>query len=309
MTELVYLTRSDVASLLPDWHAMIDLVEQTYVAMSRGDVEMPPKPGIHPRKDAFIHAMPAYLANSDVAAMKWVAGYPANKSLGIPYINGLLILNEAETGVPIAVMDCVEITAARTAAASGVCVRKWAPANWSRVAILGCGEQANYHADMLTALNPNAEIVAYDPNPARAEQLRRRSRVATSAASAVDGADIVISAAPIVKEPQPTVFPNLLKTPRLVLPIDFDAVVDRTVIEDADLFLTDNVAQFEHYRSLGYFKAWPAPMASVGDRVETAASGQRIVCCNLGVGALDAAFAGLVHGRALDRNLGVRLAR
>ena len=70
MSDLLYLTRSDVASLLPDWHAMIDLVQQTYVAMSHGDVEMPPKPGIHPRKDAFIHAMPAYLANSDVAGMK-----------------------------------------------------------------------------------------------------------------------------------------------------------------------------------------------------------------------------------------------
>lgn len=309
MSQLLYLTRSDVASLLPDWHAMIDVVQQTYVAMSHGDVEMPPKPGIHPRKDAFIHAMPAYLANSDVAAMKWVAGYPNNKSLGIPYINGLLILNEAATGVPIAVMDCVEITAARTAAASGVCVRRWAPTGWSRVAILGCGEQANYHADMLVALNPSAEIVAYDPNPERAATLRHHSMVATSAADAVVGADIVISAAPIVKEPVPSVFPDVLKTPRLVLPIDFDAVVDRSVVADADLFLTDNVAQFEHYRSLGYFKDWPAPMASVGDRVETAATGQRIVCCNLGVGALDAAFAGMIHARALSAGVGISLSR
>lgn len=309
MSQLLYLTRSDVASLLPDWHAMIDVVQQTYVAMSHGDVEMPPKPGIHPRKDAFIHAMPAYLANSDVAAMKWVAGYPDNKALGIPYINGLLILNEAATGVPIAVMDCVEITAARTAAASGVCVRRWAPTGWSRVAILGCGEQANYHADMLVALNPSAEIVAYDPNPERAATLRHHSTVATSAADAVVGADIVISAAPIVKEPVPSVFPDVLKTPRLVLPIDFDAVVDRSVIADADLFLTDNVAQFEHYRSLGYFKDWPAPMASVGDRVETAATGQRIVCCNLGVGALDAAFAGMIHARALSAGVGISLSR
>lgn len=309
MTDLIYLTRSEVASLLPDWHTMIDLVEETYVAMSSGEVEMPPKPGIHPRKDAFIHAMPAYLGNSDVAAMKWVAGYPTNKSLGIPYINGLLILNEAATGVPIAVMDCVEITAARTAAASGVCVRRWAPNGWSRVAILGCGEQANYHADMLMALNPHAEIIAYDPNPDRAQQLRHRSHVATTAAAAVDGADIVISAAPIVKEPVPSVFPNLLKSPRLVLPIDFDAVIDRTVIDDADLFLTDNVAQFEHYRTLGYFKQWPAPMASVGDRVRTDAGGQRVVCCNLGVGALDAAFAGLVRARAADAGIGQMLPR
>ena len=309
MNELIYLTRADVKSLLPDWRAQIDLVEQTYVAMSNGSVEMPPKPGIHPRKDAFIHAMPAYLGETDVAAMKWVSGYPSNKSLGIPYINGLLILNDAATGVPTAIMDCVEITAARTAAASGVCVRRWAPAGWSRVAILGCGEQANYHADMLMSLNPTAHIVAYDPNPDRAEQLRHRAEVASTPAAAVDGADVVISAAPIVKEPTPAIRPDMLKDRHLVLPIDFDAVIDKTVIDGAGLFLTDNVGQFEHYRTLGYFADWRAPMASVGDRVRTDDSADRVVCCNLGVGALDAAFAGMVDGIARSQGLGIGLPR
>lgn len=309
MHDLIYLTRSDVEGLLPDWHSRIDLVEATYVAMSNGEVEMPPKPGIHPRKDAFIHAMPAYLAGSDVAAMKWVSGYPANKSLGIPYINGLLIVNEAETGVPTAVMDCVEITAARTAAASGVCVRRWGPAGWSRVAILGCGEQANYHADMLKALNPGAHIVAYDPNVERAELLRHRSEVARTPAAAVEGADIVISAAPIVKEPIPTVLPQMLNPRHLVLPIDFDAVIAPSVIAGAELFLTDNVAQFEHYRTLGYFKDWPAPMAAVGDRVTEPTTADRIVACNLGVGALDAAFAGAVQRRAREQGIGIGLPR
>lgn len=310
MSDLIYLTRTDVRSMLPDWHAMIDLVEETYVAMSDDLVEMPPKPGIHPRKDAFIHAMPAYLGNSDVAAMKWVSGFPGNKALGIPYINGLLIVNDAATGVPTAVMDCVEITAARTAAASGVCVRAWAPPDWSRVAMLGCGEQANYHADMLKALNPSVHIVAYDPTPARADALRHRSEVAANPAAAVTGADIVISAAPIVKEPVPTVFPELLNPRHLILPIDFDAVVARSVIEQAQLFLTDNVAQFEHYRGLGYFKEWPAPMASVGDRVRSGdPTPDRVVCCNLGVGALDAAFAGVVHRRAREHSIGIELPR
>ena len=109
--------------------------------MAAGRVELPPKPGIHPREDAFIHAMPAYLADSDVASIKWVGGYPANKERGLPYISGLIVVNDAETGFPLAVMDAAEITAARTAAASGVCIRHWAPEGWSRAAIVGCGEQ------------------------------------------------------------------------------------------------------------------------------------------------------------------------
>ena len=47
--------------------------------MAAGRVELPPKPGIHPRQDAFIHAMPAYLEDTDVAAIKWVAGYPTTR--------------------------------------------------------------------------------------------------------------------------------------------------------------------------------------------------------------------------------------
>lgn len=307
--DLIYLTRDDVRSLLPDWHAQIDVVEQTYVDMSEGSVEMPPKPGIHPRKDAFIHAMPAFLGRSDVAALKWVSGYPSNKALGIPYINGLLILNEAATGVPIAVMDCVEITAARTAAASGVCVRRWAPAGWKRAAILGCGEQGNYHADMLRALNPNVEIIAYDPNPERADALRGRTSTAATVVEAVADADVIISAAPIVKEPTPSIHSGMLKAQHLLLPIDFDAVVDRVVIDDAQIFLTDNVAQFEHYRSIGHFRDWRAPQASVGDRVRAEGGADRVVCCNLGVGALDAAFAAVVDAAARTQDLGLTLPR
>ena len=307
--DLIYLTRDDVRSVLPDWHSQIDVVEQTYVDMSQGTVEMPPKPGIHPRKDAFIHAMPAYLGGSDVAALKWVSGYPSNKALGIPYINGLLILNEAETGVPTAVMDCVEITAARTAAASGVCVRRWAPQGWKRAAILGCGEQGNYHADMLRALNPDAEIIAYDPTPERAAALRGHTEVAASVETAIADADVIISAAPIVKQPQPSIFPGMLKDKFLLLPIDFDAVASREIVDTADIFLTDNVAQFGHYRSIGHFADWREPQASVGDRVREAGTADRVVCCNLGVGALDAAFAAVVDAAARAAGRGVTLPR
>jgi len=146
MGDLTYLTRADVRSLLPGWTEMVDLVDETYAAMADGGVELPPKPGIHPRPDSFIHAMPAYLRGRDVAAVKWVSGYPANKELGLPYITGLLVLNDAATGLPRCVMDAAEITAVRTAAASGACVRRWAPDGWSRAAILGFGEQGRFHS-------------------------------------------------------------------------------------------------------------------------------------------------------------------
>jgi ornithine cyclodeaminase/alanine dehydrogenase len=133
----LYLNRDQVAGLLPSIGEQINLVERWYLSRAAGTVELPPKPGIHPRPDAFIHAMPAYLKDRDVAAVKWVAGYPRNQERGLPYISGLIVLNDPETGLPLAVMDAAEITAARTAAASGVCIRRWAPRNWGRRRDLG----------------------------------------------------------------------------------------------------------------------------------------------------------------------------
>ena len=76
---MIYLRRDEVRSLLPEIPGQLDLVEATNRSVGAGRVELPPKPGIHPRKDSFIHAMPAYLRDEDIAALKWVAGYPANK--------------------------------------------------------------------------------------------------------------------------------------------------------------------------------------------------------------------------------------
>jgi alanine dehydrogenase len=304
---LRYLRREEVASLLPPIPDQLDLVEETYRAVGAGRVELPPKPGIHPRKDSFIHAMPAYLKDDDVAAVKWVAGYPANKERGLPYITGLIVVNEADTGLPTAIMDGAEITAARTAAASGVCIRRWAPEGWSQAAILGCGEQGRFHARVLEALNPESRIRAYDPHPERIERLNGNVDAFAEPAEAVRGADVVVTAGPIVEEPDSPLGPEWLGERWLSLPIDFDFYFSREAVASADRFLVDDVGQFEYYRSLGHFQGWPAPDASVGEALADGGSPTKVVCCNLGVGALDAAFAARVLAAASERGIGTEL--
>ena len=78
--------------------AIIDAVEGVFREKGTGRVEMPPKPGIHPRPNAFIHAMPAHIPATGASGLKWVAGYPENPQKGLPYISGLLILNDPATG-------------------------------------------------------------------------------------------------------------------------------------------------------------------------------------------------------------------
>ena len=114
---LLYLSRADVEAVALPMPAVIDLLDRAFREKGAGRVEMPPKPGIHTRQDAFLHAMPAFIPALGAAGVKWVGGYPDNPSRGLPYISGLLILNDVETGFPTAVMDCTWITGARTGAA------------------------------------------------------------------------------------------------------------------------------------------------------------------------------------------------
>ena len=307
MAELRFLARAEVAALLPPIVEQIDLAEATYRALAAGRVELPPKPGIHPRPNAFIHAMPAYLADEDVAALKWVSGYPDNPSRSLPYISGLIVLNDAATGQPLAVLDAAEITAARTAAASGACIRRFAHAGWRRVGLLGCGEQGRYHVAVIETLEPSASVRAWDPVAGRAAALRGPVETVDEPRAAVVEADVLITAAPIVEHPEPQVARDWLGESYLVLPLDFDASVQRKVIADAELFAVDDVAQFEHYRALGHFADWPAPERSVGEAVDVPGQPARVACVNLGVGALDAAFAAVVLRRAESEDVGTRV--
>ena len=148
--EFLYLSRSDVERINIPMRDIIDALDDMFKEKGNGRVEMPPKPGIHTRPDAFIHAMPAYIPSTEAAGMKWVSGYPENQGKGLPYITGLLILNDADTGVPIAVMDATWITAMRTGAATAVAAKYLARPGSSSVGILACGVQGRTNLEALS---------------------------------------------------------------------------------------------------------------------------------------------------------------
>ncbi|MBD0317438.1 MAG: hypothetical protein ICV71_02860, partial [Thermoleophilia bacterium] len=135
---------------------------------------------------------------------------------------------------------------------------------------------------------------------------------AASEADAVVGADVVVTSAPIVENPNPRIGAAALGERWLVLPIDFDALVCRDAVEAADLFAVDDVGQFAYYREQGHFRGWPQPAGSVGEwlaREASPKSPNRVACVNLGVGALDASFAARVVAAAREHDAGTRLPR
>jgi ornithine cyclodeaminase/alanine dehydrogenase len=97
---LLYLSRQDVESIDLPMIEIIAALEEMFQEKEVGRTEMPPKPGIHPKPDAFLHAMPAYIPKSGAAGIKWVSAFPDNPKNSLPYISGLIILNDPDTGIP-----------------------------------------------------------------------------------------------------------------------------------------------------------------------------------------------------------------
>jgi ornithine cyclodeaminase/alanine dehydrogenase-like protein (mu-crystallin family) len=317
---LLYLSRADVAAAGLDMKDIVSALEMMFLEKAAGRVEMPPKPGIHPAADAFIHAMPAYIPGLRSAGIKWVSGFPANAARGLPYISGLVILNDPETGLPTAVMDCSWITAKRTGAATAVAARFLARPESEVVGVLGCGVQGRSNVEALRTAFAVKKVVAFDLNAAAAETFRNEIEerfgipvdVARKAEAAVRGCDIVVTAGPILKVPHATIQAGWLEAGAFASLVDYDSYWSREALREADKFCTDDVAQFEYAKTQGYFKDVPPVTAELAELVsekkpgrETA--GERTIACNLGLALDDMATAPLVYRKAVERGLGVWL--
>jgi ornithine cyclodeaminase/alanine dehydrogenase len=318
--KLLYLSRADVEAVGLTMAEIIEALEEMFREKGEGRVEMPPKPGIHTMPDAFIHAMPAYIPALKSAGMKWVSGYPENYKRGLPYITGLLILNDPETGLPLAVMDCVWITAKRTGAATAVAAKYLARPDSEVVGILGCGVQGRSNLEALDVLFPLKRVMAYDVDP---EAQRRYVAEMTERfglevvpvqepKQAVVGCDIVVTAGPILKVPHATIQPGWFEEGAFASLVDFDSYWHPDAMREADKFCTDDVPQLEHYREIGYFQDIPPIYADLGELVtgrkpgrET--DGERTMACNLGLALDDMATAPLIYRRALEKGIGTWL--
>jgi len=319
--DLLYLSQADVASAGLTMAEIIDLVEAAFAEKGKGRVEMPPKPGIHPGGgDNFIHAMPAYIPAMNSAGVKWVSGFPENHQRGLPYITGLLILNDPDTGLPIAVMDCVWITAMRTAAATAVAARQLARPDSAVLGVLGCGVQGHTNTEALNVLFPLERVMAYDVDPEAlnrfGNEIGSRFELEVVAVEtpreAVTGCDMVVTAGPILKKPHATIQAGWLEEGAFASLVDFDSYWHPDAMKEVDKFCTDDVPQLEHYRSIGYFQEIPPIHADVGELVTGKKPGretpeERTMTCNLGLAIDDMAVAPALYERAMEKEIGIWL--
>lgn len=319
-TKLLYLSQADVSSAGLTMGEIISALEFMFREKAEGRVEMPPKIGIHTMPDAFIHAMPAAISEQKAAGMKWVGGYPANSKRGLPYITGLLILNDYETGIPLALMDCAWITAQRTGAATALAAKYLARPDAETVGILGCGAQGRSNLEALRLRFSVQKVLAYDTHIERAESYARemQSRFGievqpvSQPQEAVIFSDIVVTAGPILRKPHGTIKAGWLQEGAFASLVDFDSYWSSAALAEVDKFCTDDVVQMNHYRDLGYFQHIPPIHADLAELVTGRKLGrqkpeERTMACNLGLALDDFAVAPLIYERALAKRIGTWL--
>jgi ornithine cyclodeaminase/alanine dehydrogenase len=318
--EVLYLSRADVERVALEMPTIIRLLEEAFREKGQGRVEMPPKPGVHTQPDAFIHAMPAYIPSQRSAGIKWVSGYPANQARGLPYISGLLILNDVETGLPYAVMDCTWITAYRTGAATGLAARYLARPESETAGILACGVQGRTNLEALATIFRLKRVYAYDTAPEvqrqYVEEMGARLGLeivgVREARQAVVESDLVVTSGPILKHPQPTIERDWLRPGAFGSAVDFDSYWAPGALGQMDKISTDDHAQFEYYRGAGYFQKTPRPYADLGEIVTGTKPGrerpkERTLAINLGLALDDMAVAPEIYRRAVKKEIGTRL--
>ncbi|MDZ7761770.1 MAG: ornithine cyclodeaminase family protein [Desulfovermiculus sp.] len=315
--KILYLSREDVEAVGVQMSEIIETLDVTFKEKGEGRYEMPPKPGIHPGQDSFMHAMPAYVPHLKAAGIKWVSGNPGNQARGLPYISGLLILNDPDTGIPLCVMDATWITGKRTGAASAVAAKYMAKEDSSSLGVIACGVQGRSHLEAFSCLFPLRTVKAYDIHAdVAAEYAKDMSaafdlevQVVSTVKEAVQAMDIVVTSGPILKDPTPSIEPGWLSPGGFASPVDFDSYWTGEALQEMDKLATDDIQQMEYYRKIGYFQKTPQAYADLGDIAAGKKPGrendkERTAALNLGVALDDMTTASLIYDRALAQGIG-----
>jgi ornithine cyclodeaminase/alanine dehydrogenase-like protein (mu-crystallin family) len=317
------LREADVRAAL-DMRSCIDAVETAFTAYSAGGAELPDV--IHldiPESDGEIHIKAGHLQGARHYALKVASGFPGNDARGLPASDGMVVVFDAETGVPAAILlDHGFITDLRTGAAGGVAARYLAPEDVGAVGVVGTGAQARYQLEALACERSFRDVRIWGRNAdhagATCEDIAAKPwlpegctvTVSDSVPAAVQDADVVITA---TASRQPLVDADWLAFGAHVTAVGADAPdkqeLGASVLGRADLVVADSRAQCarlgEIHHGLDAGSLEEVEVVELGEITGGRRPGRtsvedRTVCDLTGVGVQDVAAAALVLQRAGD---------
>ena len=194
--ETLVLTASDIARCLPPAECR-RAVERAFALLAAGRVEAARAVGFEAPGGSFHAKVALYDAGRPRFVAKINGNFPANPDrLGLPTIQGVLVLADAADGRPLAIMDSATVTAVRTAAATALAVEHLARRDAAVLAIVGCGLQGAAHVAALREVRRFPELRFQDVVAARARALAQAhegGRVVETVSEAVRGADVVVT--------------------------------------------------------------------------------------------------------------------
>jgi len=164
--EILVLSHDEVAELLSMPEA-IDLMRRAFQSLSEGKSVAPVRTQLPINKKSVSLFMPVVDTDLGYFSLKTVSVFPGNVDLNIPLINGSLMLFNAKTGVPCAVMDAEFLTALRTGAGSGLATSLLAPVDSSVCGVFGSGRQAETQLEAVAAVRPIRTALVFARNKER----------------------------------------------------------------------------------------------------------------------------------------------
>jgi ornithine cyclodeaminase/alanine dehydrogenase-like protein (mu-crystallin family) len=320
--EMLYLTRQEVTEVDLSIKEILELSQAALIAHGHKNYEMPAKIGVHPYKEVFFHAMPAFVPSNNALGMKWIECYPSNpQNYSLPQTTGLLIMNDILTGCPVALMDATWITAMRTPAVTSLAAGALHP-DATTFGMYGCGVQGIEHCRFIGhTLKKLEKIYVYDINPQAADYLIETVQDQVeieiirgkSPEAIAKSCEVLSSATVILLEPLAAVKDEWISAGQTILPCDLNTYFDPATLRRADKYFVDSIDEHKLFASMGYFPGGlPAISGETGEILAGTNCGREssdelIVCSNIGMAVCDVVVGKEVLMESLKKGLGRKL--
>ncbi len=327
MPDMRILVEGDLRRLVPLDREAVACVEDAFRALAGGKVVMPPILRLDiADANGEVDVKTAYVPGLDGFAIKVSPGFFDNPKLGLPSVNGLMVLLSAKTGlVEALLLDNGYLTDVRTAAAGAVAAKYLSREDATKAAIFGTGVQAALQLEALMLVRPieRATIWGRDFDKAATlakrlgETLKLEVRAERDAERAVESADIIVTTTPATT---PIVKRQWLRAGQHVTAMGSDAEhkneIDPQLITEADLYVADSLSQTRRLGELhhaidagliGSDMPFPEIGAVVSGMHPGRQSAEEITICDLtGTGVQDTAIATLAVARAKKADAGTK---
>lgn len=315
--DIQIVTEAELRRLVTLDLTLIDVIEAAFAALASGGVVMPPILSMDlPAAHGEVDVKTAYIPGCDGFAIKVSPGFFDNPRIGLPSLNGLMILFSARTGlVQSLFLDNGYLTDLRTAAAGAVAARHLAPETVDTAGVIGTGVQARLQMQAAHLVRPFRRLLVHGRDTAKAHAcaadlavlLGVEAEVVDSAETLVRTAQLVVTTTPAR---QPLIRAEWLHSGLHITAMGSDQTgkteIDPHALVAADAYICDRVSQAETSGELEAALAtglWTKGRpAELGEVITGARPGRRspldVTICDLtGTGVQDTAIATHVRAR------------